>query len=82
MFLYQTHQRSKRQKYHLQQNSLQLQTAQDGKRTSPVDRGRQQTRLLWRRRHFHGRHNNIQDPNYVGAILCLKSVTRELNLPP
>jgi hypothetical protein len=33
------------------------------KDTCPADRGRRQTRLLWRRRHFHGRHHNIQDPN-------------------
>jgi hypothetical protein len=33
------------------------------KGTRPVDRGRRQTRLLWRRHHFHGRHHNIQDPN-------------------
>jgi hypothetical protein len=64
MFLYQTHQRPKRQKYHLRQNSLRLKTSQERKGTLPVDRGRQQTRLLWRRRHFHGQHNNIQDPDY------------------
>jgi hypothetical protein len=31
--------------------------------TRPVDHGRRQTRLLRRRRHFHGRHHNIKDPN-------------------
>jgi hypothetical protein len=29
----------------------------------PDNRGRQQTRLLQRRRHFNGRHNNIQNHN-------------------
>jgi hypothetical protein len=40
MFIYQTHQRPKRQKVHLRKNSLQLQTSQERKGTRPVDRGR------------------------------------------
>jgi hypothetical protein len=31
---------------------------------SQVDRRRRQTRLLWRRCHLHGRHHNIQNPDY------------------
>jgi hypothetical protein len=33
------------------------------KRTSQVDRRRRQTRLFRRRRHCHGRHHNIQNPD-------------------
>jgi hypothetical protein len=63
MFLYQTHQRPKRHKYHLRQNSLRLQTSQEIKGTRQVDCGQRQTRLLRQRRHFNGQHHNIQDPN-------------------
>jgi hypothetical protein len=42
MFIYQTHKHPERQKYHLRQNSLRLQTTQKRKITSQVDRGRRQ----------------------------------------
>jgi adenylosuccinate synthase len=54
MFLYQTHKHPERQKDHLRQNSLRLQTTQEGIGTSQVDRRGRHTRLLRRRRHFHG----------------------------
>jgi hypothetical protein len=60
MFLYQTHKNPEKQEDHLRQNSLRLQTTQDGKGTSQVDHMRRQTRLLQRRRYFHSRHHNIQ----------------------
>jgi hypothetical protein len=63
MFLYQNHKHPERQKDHLRQNSLRLQTSQERKGTRPADRGRRQTQLLRRHRHFHGRHHNIQNPN-------------------
>jgi hypothetical protein len=43
MFIYQTHQHTKRQKDHLRQNSMRLQTSQERKGTRPVDLGRRQT---------------------------------------
>jgi hypothetical protein len=63
VFLHQTYQHSKRQKDHLRQNSLRLQTSQKRKGTCSADRGRRQTRLLRQRRHFHGRYHNIQNMN-------------------
>jgi hypothetical protein len=53
----------KRQKDHLRQNSMQLQTSQERKGTRSANRRRRQTRLLRRRRHFNGRYHNIQNPN-------------------
>jgi hypothetical protein len=63
MFLYQTDKHPERQKYHLRQNSLRLQTTQKRKGMCLVDRGQRHTRLLRRRRHFHGRYHNIQNTN-------------------
>jgi hypothetical protein len=63
VFLYQTHKHPKRQKYHLRQNSLRLQTPQKRKRMSQVDLERRKARLHWRRHDFHGSHHNIQNPN-------------------
>jgi hypothetical protein len=63
MFLHQTHKHPEQQEDHLRQNSLRLQTTQDGKGMSQVDPRWRQTRLFRRRRHFHGRHHNIQNPD-------------------
>jgi hypothetical protein len=63
MFLYQTDKHHEGQQYHLQQNIMRPQTSQERKGTCPADHGRRQTRLLRRRRHFHGRHHNIQNPD-------------------
>jgi hypothetical protein len=53
----------RRQKYHLQQNSLRLQTTQARKVTRSAHRRRRQTRLLRRRRHFNSRYHIIQNPD-------------------
>jgi hypothetical protein len=63
MFLHQTEKHPKRQKDHLRQNSLRLQTSQERKGTRLANRGRRQTRLLRRRHHFNGIYHNIQNPN-------------------
>jgi hypothetical protein len=47
MFLYQTQKHPERQKDHLRQNSVRLQTSQERKGTRPADRGRRHTRLLY-----------------------------------
>jgi hypothetical protein len=52
-----------KKKDHLRQNSLRLQTSQEGKGTRLANRRRRQTRLLRRRRHFNGRYHNIQNTN-------------------
>jgi hypothetical protein len=62
-FPHQTHQHPERQKYHLQQNSLRLQTSQKRKVTFSANCRRRQTQLLRQRRHFHSRYHNIQNTN-------------------
>jgi hypothetical protein len=54
---------TKRQKDHLRQIFLRLQTTQARKGTRSAHRRRRPTRLLRRRRHFHSRYHNIQNPN-------------------
>jgi hypothetical protein len=63
MFLHQTDKHTDRQKDHLGKNSLRLQASQERKGTRSAHSRRGQTRLLWRRRHFHSRYHNIQNTN-------------------
>jgi hypothetical protein len=63
MFLHRSETHPDGQKDHLRQNSLRLQTSQEGKGTCSAHRGMRHTRLLRRRRHFNGRHHNFQNPN-------------------
>jgi hypothetical protein len=63
MFLHHVEKHPIRQKYHLRQNSLQLQTTQARKGTRSANRRRRQTPLLWRCRHFNIRYHNIQNHN-------------------
>jgi hypothetical protein len=63
MFLHHIEKHPRRQKDHLRQNSLRLQTTQARKVTRLANRRRRQTRLLRRRRHINSRYHNIQNPN-------------------
>jgi hypothetical protein len=62
MFLHHVEKHPRRQKYHLRQNSMRLQTTQARKGTRSAHRRRRQTRQLRRRHHFNSRYHNIQNP--------------------
>jgi hypothetical protein len=61
MLLHHVGKHLRRQKDHLRQNSLRLQTTQARKGTGSAHHRRRQTRLLRRRRHFNSRYHNIQN---------------------
>jgi hypothetical protein len=45
----------------------------------PFDRWRRHTRLLWRRRHFHGRHHNILEINSTLSTKEAAMMMMEIN---
>jgi hypothetical protein len=62
-FLHRIEKHPRRQKDHLQQNRMRLQTTQARQVTRSAHRRRRHNQLLWRRRHFNSRYHNIQNPN-------------------